>query len=168
MIQTERLLLVEAQSDDIDYIIGMEHQEENRHFIWQGTYEEHEQEIADFWHMLYLVKEKETLEEVGYFLAHIDDKSHRFELRRIAVSRKGQGYGEEIIRALMRVAFEEKDINRFWLDVYPTNGVGISLYERLGMKREGTLRQNYRNDEGIYIDQIIYSILKEEWKNNTK
>lgn len=164
MIQTERLLIVKAEMMDIDYIIGMEHHEENRPYIWQGTYEEHQEEIQDRNHLLCLVKDKKNLEEVGYFLAHIDERSHRFELRRIALSQKGHGYGEEIIRALMKDAFENRNINRFWLDVYPTNKVGIALYEKLGMKREGVLRQNYKNEEGEYMDQIIYALLKEEYQ----
>ena len=40
-----------------------------------------------------------------------------------------------------------------------------SVLERIGMKREGILRNRMINNEGKKIDRIIYSILKEEWEN---
>ena len=70
--------------------------------------------------------------------------------------------------ALFKYAFEEMNINRFWLDVYPDNTIGIKLYEGLGMHRDGVLRQNYKSKRG-YLDQIIYSMLKTEYfQNNTE
>jgi RimJ/RimL family protein N-acetyltransferase len=36
--------------------------------------------------------------------------------------------------------------------------------KKAGMEYEGTLRQNDRNNQGI-VDCSMYSILKEEWKN---
>ena len=65
--------------------------------------------------------------------------------------------------ALLRFAFEEMETNRFWLDVYPDNLVGIKLYESLGMHRDGVLRQNYKAERG-YLDQIIYSMLRSEYE----
>lgn len=64
--------------------------------------------------------------------------------------------------ALIKLAFEKLDINRFWLDVYPDNIYGIQLYESLGMHRDGVLRQNYKAERG-YLDQIIYSMLRNEY-----
>ncbi len=67
------------------------------------------------------------------------------------------------MEALIKYAFEELKVNRFWLDVYPDNEYGIKLYESLGMHKDGVLRQNYKSDRG-YLDQIIFSILKDEYK----
>ena len=66
------------------------------------------------------------------------------------------------MEALMKAAFKDMNINRFWLDVYPDNIIGIKLYESLGMHRDGVLRQNYKSYRG-YLDQIIYSMLKREY-----
>ena len=66
------------------------------------------------------------------------------------------------MEALMKYAFETLKFNRFWLDVYPDNAVGIKLYESLGLHRDGVLRQNFKSERG-YLDQIIYSMLKEEY-----
>ena len=39
---------------------------------------------------------------------------------------------------------------------------------KVGMTREGILRNRLINDEGKKIDKYIYSILKEEWESNGK
>ena len=40
-----------------------------------------------------------------------------------------------------------------------------SILEKIGMKREGILRNRMINNNGEKINRIIYSILKEEWEN---
>lgn len=162
MIETEQLFIVEAVEDEIDSIIALESHRDNRDFIWIGTYEEHKAEIADRNHLLLVFKRKEDSVIIGFSLIRMDFKSGVFELRRIAVSEKRKGYGKEAMLALLRYAFEEKNMNRFWLDVYPDNLIGIHLYEGLGMHRDGVLRQNYKSERG-YLDQIIYSMLKNEY-----
>ena len=62
----------------------------------------------------------------------------------------------------LSLPLRELNINRFWLDAYPDNTVGIHLYESLGMHRDGVLRQNYKSERG-YLDQIIFSMLKDEY-----
>lgn len=162
MIKTQRLDIVEAEEIEIDAIISIEEQKENRNYIWIGTYEEHLHEINDPEHLLLTFKERENGELVGYALLKLDFKSNIFEIRRIVITKKGIGYGKEAMIALIRYAFEKTKTNRLWLDVYPDNEVGIKLYESLGMHRDGILRQNYKAERG-YLDQIIYSILKEEY-----
>lgn len=58
---------------------------------------------------------------MGYAFAQLDFKSDKFLLRRIAISEKGLGYGKESLGAIIKYAFEEMNMNRFWLDVYPFN-----------------------------------------------
>jgi len=162
ILETERLLMEEAVESEIDTIIQLESHKDNRDFLWIGTFEEHQAEIKDKNHLLLVFKRKEDLFIVGYALIRLDYKSEIFELRRIAISEKGKGYGREVMLALLKFAFEEKNTNRFWLDVYPDNIIGIKLYEGLGMHCDGVLRQNYKSDRG-YLDQIIYSMLKSEY-----
>jgi len=123
-------------------------------------------EIADPGHRLLVIRRKDGVERVGYALVHLDFKSERFELRRIVIAQKGRGYGRESMEALLKYAFETLKFNRFWLDVYPDNAVGIKLYESLGLHRDGVLRQNFKSERG-YLDQIIYSMLKEEYFHST-
>lgn len=162
MIETKRLYILNATEADIESIIKLECHKDNRDFIWLGTYEQHKAEIEDKNHLLFVFRAKEDNSIVGFALIRLDFKSEIFELRRIAISHKGIGYGKEAMIALLKYAFEDIKINRFWLDVYPDNAIGIKLYEGLGMHRDGVLRQNYKSERG-YLDQIIYSMLKNEY-----
>ncbi|MDD7511073.1 MAG: GNAT family protein [Peptostreptococcaceae bacterium] len=162
MIETERMNIAEAKENEINTIIQIESRKDTRDFLWIGTYEEHLNEINDPNHLLLIFKEKLDNRIVGYALIRLDFKSEIFEIRRIAITEKRQGYGREAMQALIKHAFEEMNMNRLWLDVYPDNLFGIALYEGLGMHRDGILRQNYKAERG-YLDQIIYSILKEEY-----
>lgn len=162
IIETKRLKIDEAVAADIEMIIEIESHKDNRDFLWIGTVQEHLDEIADPKHMLLVFREKATGEVKGYSLIRLDFKSHIFEVRRIAITDKGKGYGKESMKALIKYAFEETQTNRLWLDVYPDNEIGIKLYESLGMHRDGVLRENYKAERG-YLDQIIYSILRREY-----
>lgn len=162
MIITKRLYLADAKETDILTIMEMEKHKDNKNFIWQGTYDEHKREIESDDFLLLVFRQKDNDETVGFALVCIDKKSEKFELRRIAVSKKGLGYGREVLTALFKFAFEELEMNRFWLDVYPDNLIGIKLYEGMGMHKDGVLRQNYKSERG-YLDQIIYSVLKNEY-----
>jgi ribosomal-protein-alanine N-acetyltransferase len=162
MLETKRLNIIDATEEDIETIINLESHKDNRDFIWLGTYEEHKAEIEDKNHLIFVFRRKEDNLMVGFALIRLDFKSEIFELRRIAISHKGIGYGKEVMTALLKYAFEDMNINRFWLDVYPDNVIGIKLYEGLGMHRDGILRQNYKSNRG-YLDQIIYSMLKSEY-----
>ncbi|SFE43110.1 Protein N-acetyltransferase, RimJ/RimL family [Peptostreptococcaceae bacterium pGA-8] len=162
MIETERMNIAEAKENEINTIIQIESRKDTRDFLWIGTYEEHLNEINDPNHLLLIFKEKLDNRVVGYALIRLGFKSEIFEIRRIAITEKRQGYGREAMQALIKHAFEEMNMNRLWLDVYPDNLFGIALYEGLGMHRDGILRQNYKAERG-YLDQIIYSILREEY-----
>lgn len=162
MMQTERLFITEAEISEIPYIIALESHKDNRDYLWIGTEEEHRAEIEDANHLLLVFKRKTDREKIGYALVRLNKKSEIFELRRIAIGDKRKGYGREVMEALMKEAFENMGINRFWLDVYPDNIFGINLYESLGMHKDGVLRQNYKSERG-YLDQIIYSMLREEY-----
>lgn len=176
--KSKRLIIEEAKKSEIGMIIDIESHPKNKDFLWIGTEKEHIDEIKDHKHLLLIFRDgitetnwdpkedgyTEVFKDVkGYALIRLDFKSNIFEVRRIAITEKRKGYGREAMEALIKYAFEETDTNRFWLDVYPDNDIGIKLYESLGMHRDGVLRQNYKAERG-YLDQIIYSILRDEYK----
>ncbi len=162
LFSTERLNIFNATEKDIDIILELENHKDNRNYLWQGTFEEHMSEINDKNSMLVVFKRKDNNEIIGYSLSHINFKSDVFELRRIVISDKGKGYGRETLLGIIKYCFEVVKCNRFWLDVYPDNEKGINLYKSVGMHHDGTLRQSYKSERG-YLDQMIFSILKEEY-----
>ncbi|MDO5714510.1 MAG: GNAT family protein [Tissierellia bacterium] len=162
VFSTPRLDAREAEERDIDWIISVEKDPENNRFIWLGTPEQHLKEIkGESTHLL--VFEDKNGDKVGYCLS----ESHpfrTFELRRIAITKKGKGYGKEAMKGMFDYAFNQCHAHRLWLDVYPDNKIGIQLYESLGMHRDGELRDSYLSEDGEFRNQIIYSLLAPEWK----
>lgn len=161
-ILTKRLKIREATTSDIGDVMAMERDPAYSDFIWSGSFEEHKKEIENP-DCLFLIFEDGTEGTFeGFALNFFDRKSNVFELRRIAVRQRGKGYGQETMEAIFDYAFGQTETNRIWLDVYPHNKAGIVLYEKLGMTKDGILRESYKAKDG-YRDQIIYSILKREW-----
>lgn len=165
MIETDRLVMKKAAIEEINLIREIESDPENP-WITLGSYEEHKFEIEDAAHMLLVFKDRKGAGDKvkGFALLYFDNDNDIFEIRRIAVTEKGAGLGEEAMRGIINYAYENTSANRLWLDVYTPNKKGIKLYEKLGMKREGILRANKKDERG-YLDQIIYSLLRSEWEN---
>lgn len=166
LFETERIKFIPAKEMDIATIIELEEHPENRDFVWQGSFESHADEIQDPMHDLILMRSKADDSLIGYSLTRYDWQSYWAELRRLVISKKGQGYGKEAMHGMFHYYFETKDLNKVWLDVYPFNHVGIKLYESLGMHRDGMLRQSYYDKERGFLDQIIYSLLRSEYRGD--
>ena len=73
-------------------------------------------------------------------------------------SMRRQGYAREIYLAMIPYFFSELSLNRLSLITLESNLPAISLYESLGFKREGVLRQFFKRSEG-YVDAFQYSLL---------
>lgn len=81
----------------------------------------------------------------------------------IAGNNSGKGYGTDAVNQLLRFGFLELNLNRIQLEVYEDNKAAIALYEKCGFKKEGIKSsQIYR--QGKYCTQIVYSILRKEYK----
>lgn len=73
-----------------------------------------------------------------------------------------RGYGTEITRLMLQHGFETLNLNRIYLKVFSSNPRARRAYEKAGYILEGTLRQaNFR--DGKYVDDLIMSVLREEW-----
>ncbi len=74
-----------------------------------------------------------------------------------------QGYGREIMHLLLGYCFNQLDLNRACLNVYPFNPGAIALYEGLGFQKEGTYRDALFR-KGQYHDVLEYSMLQREYR----
>jgi RimJ/RimL family protein N-acetyltransferase len=59
--------------------------------------------------------------------------------------------------------FLSRDLVRIQATTDLRNKASQSLLEKIGFKREGTLRKSYFV-RGVWTDCYLYSILREEWK----
>lgn len=162
LFKTSRLRVREAKETDIDFIMSQESHIDNCSFVFQESYEIHVKQMESKQLGLWMIEKIKNEEPVGFMLVNIDKDSEVMELRRIAISEKRDGFGEEIIKGLMGYAFDAIGMNRFWLDVFTDNIRGIALYKKLGMVYEGTLRESHKDQNG-YRSQMVFSLLKREY-----
>jgi RimJ/RimL family protein N-acetyltransferase len=73
----------------------------------------------------------------------------------------GKGYGTDAMRAMCRYGFRVLNLQRIELLVYETNPAAIRSYEKVGFRREGTLRRAQFLG-GRHIDAFVMGLLAEE------
>ena len=79
----------------------------------------------------------------------------------------GQGLATEAARAVMEAAFAAyASLNRLRAMADARNIGSLRVMEKLGMVREGVLRQN-RLVRGECIDEVWYGVLRTEWEART-
>lgn len=82
---------------------------------------------------------------------------------------QGKGYAYESAKEVLRNAFSKLGIRRVVACCNPLNEKSWRLLERLGLRREGHLRQNvyfWKDENGrpMWKDTYEYGMLAEEWK----
>ncbi len=75
----------------------------------------------------------------------------------------GQGYATEAAHRMLIFGFEELGLHRIWASCLLDNTASARVLEKLGMQREGHIREN-RWMKNHYWDTLIYSILEHEWQ----
>jgi RimJ/RimL family protein N-acetyltransferase len=93
---------------------------------------------------------------------HPRNRSAHFGIMIGEPSYRGQGYGTEATRLMLKYAFETLNLHRVELGVYATNVTGIRVYENCGFVREGVQRE-HTFIAGRYVDHIYYSMLDREY-----
>ena len=75
----------------------------------------------------------------------------------------GQGLVTEAVGAAIAYGFESLGLERIYAYAAVDNRASWRVMEKLGMKREGFLRR-HRQLRGEYIDDVLYAILRDEWR----
>lgn len=76
---------------------------------------------------------------------------------------RGKGVGDQIVRALLCIAFEELSLHRVDVLAFDFNHPAIRCYERIGFRKEGLLRDAHKHDDD-YWSLWLLSILEHEFK----
>lgn len=83
----------------------------------------------------------------------------------IAIAEKAnwnRGYGREATKLMVDYAFNTLNLNRVQLHVSVENARAVKVYQEIGFKIEGALREAMFFD-GNYHDFYLMAILKKEW-----
>lgn len=96
-------------------------------------------------------------------LVNISPESEKAEIGYwIGVPYWGQGYCTEAARAVLAYAFDELQLNRVYAYHFLRNPASGRVMQKLGMKKEGELRQHFKHWD-VFEDVAIYGILRSEF-----
>jgi ribosomal-protein-alanine N-acetyltransferase len=73
-----------------------------------------------------------------------------------------QGYATEAARSMIDWAFREQNVHRVVAFCHADNIASVRVMEKLGMHRDGRLRET-RWLDGTWWDEYVYAILDKEW-----
>lgn len=76
----------------------------------------------------------------------------------ISPDRWGAGYAREAAEAVLRFGFAELGLHRIWATCRPENLASARVLERIGMQREGHLRDHVRI-RGRWQDSLLYAAI---------
>jgi [ribosomal protein S5]-alanine N-acetyltransferase len=76
----------------------------------------------------------------------------------IRQSEWGKGYATAVGRRLIDIGFGPLGLHRIWATVHPDNAAGVRVLEKVGLRYEGRLRDDYRVPGG-WRDSLLYAVL---------
>lgn len=122
--------------------------------------------------MSYVVWEKaegvfeDCTERIGVVsLSHIDKIARKCEFSiMITPQFRGKGYGKKALWELLKIAFNDLNMNQVYSDVFSHNPA-LDSYLHWGFKAYGTLPNWYYKD-GQYVNSVVISITKDEYNNS--
>ena len=101
---------------------------------------------------------------VGSMAIFVNKDHRRGELGyMVAKEHWNHGYCTEAARAFLSFGFRTLDLNRIQAMHFPRNPASGRVMQKLGMSREGLLRQ-YVSNRGVFEDLVMYSILRPEFE----
>ncbi|WP_040213058.1 GNAT family N-acetyltransferase [Clostridium polynesiense] len=121
---------------------------------------------------VWAIEYKENNKVIGSIGLHEDRKRIRINGKMLGYVLSedywGKGLMTEAASAVIKHGFEEMNLNIISVYHYPFNDKSKRVIEKCGFKYEGTLREATRIFDGRILDDLCYSILKEEYEADKK
>lgn len=169
-LETERLILRKYTINDAyDYACV---DSENGEIIWDAQFAEKQitelQKVIDQYkkedYYYWAIAEKSTGKIIGGILTvSANERMLSCEIG-YAINPKYRniGYASEALKRVLEFLLIEVEYNRVQAGHLADNPASGRVMQKSGMKYEGTLRQDNRNNEGILTDSKIYGMLRED------
>jgi tRNA (guanine37-N1)-methyltransferase len=112
--------------------------------------------------------EKKTKKPIGTAALEISMQNEKRARFGILIGEKkswNKGYGQEILREMMKIGFEEMDLECIVLDVFVENIAAQKCYEKCGMKQVGKFQKYYQKPDAFH-DVYLYEMTKEDFVKN--
>lgn len=167
-IENENIVLIETEYADIDLIIEIENQQENKIFITPYDKKRHKQVIESNDEVHLTVWNKNSKKILGFIiLAGLENPNLSLEFRRIVIQNKRNGFGRQCLQLIKAYCFRRLKFHKLWLDVFDNNMQAINLYISEGFHVDGHLRDAIKQDN-LFKTLILFSILEGEYYDRTK
>ena len=146
---------------DIAAILALEGSPIPRQFVGQWSEDRHRATLTSGDARYYV---DEDWGRVGAYviLRGLSEDSRSIELKRVVVGAPDRGSGRRILTEILRIAFRELGAHRLFLDVFEDNSRARHLYESLGFKYEGVMREAAHRD-GVWFNLHLMSMLESEY-----
>ena len=83
----------------------------------------------------------------------------------IAVGHQGRGHATDAVRELLAYLFDQRGKHRVTASCDARNAASARVLERLGLRREGHLRESTWA-KGEWTDDLLYALLAREWQHS--
>jgi len=75
----------------------------------------------------------------------------------------GKGIATQSAKLLITFGFQTLKVHRIYATCDPRNIGSSKVLEKIGMSKEGILRENMLMKDGVWRDSLLYSMLQQEW-----
>ncbi|MBU1633891.1 GNAT family N-acetyltransferase [bacterium] len=100
--------------------------------------------------------------QTAFFRIDSVSRSAIFYIALLDKSKWSQGLGTEATQLMVEYGFNTLNLHRIQLHVFIDNRAAIHIYEKIGFKKEGVLREAMYH-HGKYCDFLVMGCLKSEW-----
>jgi len=146
---------------DLPAIMALEGNPIARQFVGQWSEDRHRTTLTGG-DARYYVNQNDSEIDGYVILRGLSEDSRSIELKRVVVATPGRGVGRRILTEILRIAFRELGAHRLFLDVFEDNARARHLYESLGFKQEGVMREAAQRDDR-WFDLHLMSMLESEY-----
>lgn len=123
-------------------------------------------------HLVWAIREKESGKIIGSIGLEDDRRRENVNSRELGYSLAkdcwGKGYMTEAAKAVIDYGFRELGLTVMAICTGPENKRSQRVIEKCGFKFEGRQRRGYRIYNGTDRDNMVYSMLREEWEEGNR
>lgn len=171
-LQGERVLLRSVEAGDLKLLAQWRNAPENWRFFFNprpislvGQRAWRKAVLKDPAKLFLIIVDRRTRKPVGTIgLDHMDPLNQTAEIGNVLIGDprfRGAGLAREAAALLLDLAFTRLNLRRVYLYVFADNRAAVRLYQALGFKREGVLREAVFA-EGRFRDLLLMAVLKRE------
>ncbi len=174
MVMGKKVYLKAIEREDLPYLMNWRNRPDFRKYFRE--YREINSDMQEKWYenkvindnstIMFSIKDIENNQLLGCCGLCYINWIHRYADLSLYIGWNNEyidnkGYALEACELLFNYAFNELNLNKIWTEIYEFDNKKKKLYESMGFKVDGILRQNYFYD-GKWWNSYILSLLKDE------